>query len=99
MKLCLPAIVYLTIGIISTLYTTAVNKIEYINLLFSIIFIVVWTFLLNLICSSGYTVISWILVLFPFIIFLFVLMIGLFGLSQLSKDEKKDVVNELNKKN
>ena len=98
MKLCLPAIVYLIIGIISTFYTTAVNKIDYKNLIFSLLFIFIWTFLLNLICSSGYTIISWILVLFPFIIFLFVLMIGLFGFTKLSKDERKVIVDEMNKK-
>ena len=72
MKLCLPAIVYLIIGIISTLYITFVNKIQITNLLFTLLFIFIWTFLLNLICNSGYTIISWILVLFPFIMFLFV---------------------------
>lgn len=35
------------------------------------LYIVFWTFILNLICKSGFTSISWFLVLFPFI-FMFV---------------------------
>mgnify|MGYP001321382130 CR=1 FL=1 len=35
------------------------------------LYIIFWTFILNLICKSGFTSISWFLVLFPFI-FMFV---------------------------
>ena len=34
-----------------------------------IIYVVVWTFLLNKLCSSGYKGVSWFLVLLPFILF------------------------------
>jgi hypothetical protein len=43
-------------------------------------YVVLWTFILNLICSYGYRNISWFLVLFPFI--LFFILIGLFMLNQ-----------------
>lgn len=61
---CLPAKIYLILaitGLIVALYNTL--SISY--LLFSIIFIVLWTNLLNWICNKGYTVVSWFLVFFP----------------------------------
>ena len=46
-----------------------------ILILFSmkLMYILFWTYVLNLICKDGYTAISWLLVLFPFIL-LFVLI-------------------------
>ncbi len=49
-------------------------------LAFNFIYILFWTWILHLICKDGYTVISWFLVLFPFI-FLFVLL-GLMIISE-----------------
>jgi len=43
-------------------------------------YVILWTFILNLICSYGYRSISWFLVLFPFI--LFFILIGMFMLNQ-----------------
>ena len=34
-----------------------------------LLYIVFWTWVLNLICKAGYAEISWLLVLFPFILF------------------------------
>ena len=36
-----------------------------------IVFILFWTWVLNLICRAGATTIAWILVLFPFVILFF----------------------------
>lgn len=44
-----------------------------IVLLFNLIYILFWTYVLNLICKDGYTNLSWFIVLLPFI-FYFVLM-------------------------
>jgi hypothetical protein len=63
-SICLPAKIYLIIaitGMIASLY----NKMSMLNLVFSTIFIVIWTNILNWICSTGYTVVSWFLVLLP----------------------------------
>jgi hypothetical protein len=38
-----------------------------------LVYILFWTWVLNLICKDGYTAISWLLVLFPFIL-LFIIM-------------------------
>jgi uncharacterized membrane protein len=65
-SICLPAKIYLILaitGMIASVY----NKIGTMNLVFSALFVVVWTNVLNWICNSGYTIVSWILVLLPVI--------------------------------
>lgn len=46
-----------------------------------IIYVLVWTIILNSLCKTGYEQLSWLIVLFPFI--LFFIIIGLFMLSSL----------------
>ena len=65
-SLCLPAKVYLIIaitGMLASLY----NKISVLNLVFSAIFILLWTNILNWFCSRGYMFLSWFLVMLPLI--------------------------------
>lgn len=62
--LCLPAKVYLILaitGIIASLF----NKISILYLVFSMVFILLWTNLLNWLCSKGYMYFSWFLVMLP----------------------------------
>ena len=46
------------------------------------IYIIVWTWILNILCNRGYIKIAWFLVLFPFIflilVFLFLISLGVF---------------------
>ena len=65
--LCLPALIYLIIGILALMFY--ITKYSVGTVLLKAIFILLWTWLLNYICSKGYEVISWILVLLPYIIF------------------------------
>jgi len=55
--------------------------------IFKLVYILFWTWVLNLLCKSGYTGISWFLVLLPFIL-LFVLL----GIMVLTS---RDIVAEL----
>ena len=64
--------------------------------LIKIVYVVFWTWILNLICQDGYTNIAWLLVLFPFIL-LFVIL-GLVMLNQKETD-KKHKKNKQDKKN
>ena len=88
-NLCAPSLFYLVISIISLLFVLFQNlgnnnsyhvgsfscRVPNTTLVFivKIIYILFWTWVLNLICKDGYTVISWFLVLLPFIL-LFVMM-------------------------
>jgi len=95
-KLCTPAYVYLVISTISIVlmiiqnagntntyclgnYACMVSNTAWV-FAGKAFYVVLWTFVLNLICSYGYRNISWFLVLFPFI--LFFILIGLFMLNQ-----------------
>ena len=88
-ELCTPAVIYLAlsiIGLIATIVQNIGNRNTYILGSFStrvpstalvfivkIIYILFWTWILNLICKDGHTEIAWVLVLIPFIL-LFVIM-------------------------
>ena len=95
-RICTPAYVYLvisTVSIILMIIQNAGNTNTYCLGNYSCIvsntawvfagkavYVIFWTFILNLICSQGYKNISWFLVLFPFI--LFFILIGLFMINQ-----------------
>jgi hypothetical protein len=95
-KLCTPAYVYLVISMISIIlmiiqnagntntyclgnYACMVSNTAWV-FAGKAFYVVLWTYILNLICSYGYRNISWFLVLFPFV--LFFILIGLFMLNQ-----------------
>jgi len=87
--LCTPALVYFTISIVALLVSVLQNlgnnkryslgsfscKVPSTIMLFvlKIIYILFWSWVLNLICKSGHKGISWLLVLLPFIL-MFVIM-------------------------
>jgi hypothetical protein len=64
--LCLPSQVYLVFSVI-VLIMGAVYNFGLLTILVKALFIGLWTWILNLICKEGYSVISWILVLLPII--------------------------------
>jgi len=93
--LCTPAVIYFVISITSLLLVLFQNighhnsyhighfscRVPNTALVFvaKLIYILFWTWVLNLICKDGHTTISWLLVLLPWI-FLFV-MIGMLMLN------------------
>ena len=94
--LCTPALIYFVISIISLviLFLQNIHNVNSYHLgnfscrvpntmmvfFFKLMYILFWTWILNLICKDGHTGISWLLVLFPFIL-LFVIL-GLIMLNQ-----------------
>lgn len=88
-ELCTPAFLYFVlsmVGLIAIVFQNLGNKNTYnlgsfsarvpnTTLIFIIkfIYILFWTYILNLICKDGHTGIAWFLVLIPFIL-LFVIM-------------------------
>ena len=90
-ELCSPAALYFIVSILALLMILFQNlgnsnsyhmgnfscRVPSTTLIFIIklIYILFWTWILNLICKDGHTGISWLLVLFPFI--LFFILIGM----------------------
>jgi predicted membrane protein len=71
----MPAIVYLVLAVITTLMMI-LEKFKLVPTLIKIIFIIIWTWVLNLICNAGYEWLSWVLVLLPFLIILILMLIA-----------------------
>ena len=73
-SLCLPALLYLVIVIIVMLFSFASMSpgANLVNLLLAIL----WTWFLNFLCGRGYPIVSWFLVLAPF-----VFLIAIFGIN------------------
>ena len=65
-KYCTPAQLYLVVAGIGLL-AAAIRKFRALTLLANGILVLVWTWILNLLCRKGLTAISWILVLLPFV--------------------------------
>ena len=68
-KLCTPAMLYFSISII-TILIALFSGVKFIALAVKSVFVIIWTFLLNLLCNKGYKSISWFLVLFPYVVML-----------------------------
>lgn len=84
-ELCTPSAVYFIVSIVSLimiLFQNLGNSSSYhignfscrvpstiLVFIIKLIYILFWTWILNLICKDGHTGISWFLVLFPFILF------------------------------
>ena len=69
-KYCTPAQLYLILGGIGII-TAFFNKFSIETILTKALFLVIWAWVLNWLCSKGFKAISWILVLLPFIMVLF----------------------------
>ena len=87
--MCTPAMVYLVLSMLTIffMYVQNVNNTDiyclgdyscttssvYLIFLIKIIYVIFWTWILNIICSAGATNVAWFLVLLPYIL-LFVLL-------------------------
>ena len=61
-SLCNPAFVYLVIAIIFLLITMAKNF-NMIGSIINLIFMLLWTWVLNYLCIHGYSTIAWVLLI------------------------------------
>ena len=67
-KLCTPAMIYFVLSVIA-LMMSVFTSFNIMSLVIKGFFIIVWSLFLNYLCKSGFTAISWILVLLPLILF------------------------------
>ena len=73
--ICVPAMLYLILSVIA-LISMAFKSCGALCLLFKVLFVAIWTWFLNFLCKQGYTTISWILVLLPFILFILMILLS-----------------------
>ena len=93
-NLCTPAYFYLVISLIALVIMGAQNygnvntyclgsyscQVTSTFLIFAIklMYVIFWTWVLNLMCKNGDTTLSWIFVLFPFVLFFAIVFFSLF---------------------
>jgi hypothetical protein len=89
LKLCTPATIYFVISLLGLILLGVSNlgdeerlcignydcKVQSNTLVFVLnaIYILFWTFILDLMCKNGYTSISWFILLIPFVIYFILL--------------------------
>lgn len=82
MDLCTPALVYLVLSAIS--FVAMARGMSTSSLFTNALFVLLWTFLLNVLCQRGYSALSWVLVLLPIIL----LVVAVFFIGQLALSMK-----------
>jgi hypothetical protein len=68
-KLCTPAYIYFIISFIY-LIINSLRNFNIISIVINIIIIILWSLLLNFLCNMGYSIISWLIILLPFFMFI-----------------------------
>jgi hypothetical protein len=80
-SLCLPSKVYFVFAFIAILMSivapSTFGGVSMLMHLVHIVYVIFWTWVLNLICGAGYKWISWVLVLAPFLLFFFLFVLTL----------------------
>jgi hypothetical protein len=89
----MPAIIFLVLAVISTLMMI-LEKFKIIATLINIIFIIIWTWILNLICNAGYEWLSWVLVILPFVVFLILILILYGTIIKIFVDSNEPIAKE-----
>ena len=95
MKLCTPALLYFVLAVMSILFMI-VNKTVAAYVFGNMVGVLLWTWFLNFFCNKGFTVVSWVLVLSPYVIILIALATGVINMSDLQEAQppKKEDVKE-----
>ena len=73
MSLCSPALLYFIIGIMA-IVSMVYSKTDMQTVAMKGLFIAIWTWFLNFLCSKGHEGISWFLVILPFVIMALVIV-------------------------
>ena len=71
-SLCLPSKIYFVLAVLSIIISLIVSTENVIMGFLHLLFVVFWTWVLNLICKNGFSIVSWILVLVPILIYLII---------------------------
>jgi len=93
--LCAPAKLYFVLVIISIIIGLF-SGFQILAIILKLIFAFIWTIVLNWLCKKGWKVLSWILVLLPFIL----IIIAYFGMMRMNTMQTNKMMNvmQLNSK-
>ena len=83
MKLCTPALIYFVLAIVALIIMIS-NKMSTMFLMGKLVFVVLWTWFLNFVCTNGFTNISWTLVIFPYIV------LSMYAIQHKMNEDKKN---------
>jgi hypothetical protein len=65
-KLCTPAFIYFIVSFVYLVINSLMNF-NIMNIIIKMFFIILWSLLLNFLCNKGFTVISWVIIVLPFL--------------------------------
>jgi len=88
-KLCMPSKIYLVLSVISV-FIAIFNNVGFLAILIKLLFVGVWTYILNWICLKGYVNISWALVVLPYVILGLMIIANLNKVKSQEKEEKEE---------
>ena len=83
-ELCTPAKIYFAIAVISSI-VALLSGVSCTFVLMKILFAFIWTFVLGWFCNKGFTSISWVLVLLPYII----ILLAMFNIYNVTEEQKQ----------
>ncbi len=89
-SLCLPSKIYLGLAILSIVVSLIISTETVLASFIHFVFAVFWTWILNLICKSGFTVVSWVLVLFPIFVYGALMFYILFLIGKINRAEQRE---------
>tara|TARA_A100001015_G_C14934710_1_gene689935 strand:- start:707 stop:1396 length:690 start_codon:yes stop_codon:yes gene_type:complete len=93
-KICGPAILYLGFSLIHIVIDAFHGK--YHRAIIEVVIMTICTVLLQLLCMKGMTIVSWIIVFIPFILFTYItgIILYVFGLKPKPENQQYDVVKD-----
>ena len=83
-ELCTPAKIYFIIAVIASVFALF-NGVSMMMVFMKLLFAFIWTFLLGWLCKKGFRMLSWFLVLLPYII----LALAMFGIYHVTHEQRQ----------
>lgn len=74
--ICLPTMVYLVVSLLSLVGSFQYHNSNIVSVIGSLIFIMLWSCLLNFICIKNSETLAWILLLLPLVLFVLVISVS-----------------------
>ncbi len=68
-KLCTPALIYFVVSFVYLLIYSLSNF-SIASIIINTLAIILWSLLLNFLCSNGYSFVSWLLLIFPILFYI-----------------------------